>query len=98
MCALPRCLPAVLRRYCNKGCLQDAIDRGWLLERPGGPVSLAKVIVTATEVAAGMSMLHKADVIHGDLSPYNVLLSGCVPVGLQGGGMATECQAEESAA
>lgn len=65
-------------RYCNKGCLQDAIDRGWLLERPGGPVSLAKVIVTATEIAAGMSMLHKADVIHGDLSPYNVLLSGCV--------------------
>lgn len=63
-------------RYCNKGCLQDAIDRGWLRESPGGPVSLVKVVVTATEVAAGMASLHRADVVHGDLSPYNVLLSG----------------------
>lgn len=42
---------------------------------PSGPVSLAKVVVTAAEVAAGMYTLHKADVVHGDLSPYNVLLS-----------------------
>lgn len=65
-------------RYCNKGCLQDAIDRGWLRDGTNGPVSLSKVIVTATEIAAGMFTLHKADVVHGDLSPYNVLLSGCV--------------------
>lgn len=38
-------------------------------------MSLFKVMVTAAEVAAGMFTLHKADVVHGDLSPYNVLLT-----------------------
>jgi serine/threonine-protein kinase RIO1 len=56
--------------------LQDAIDRGWLRDGPGGDVSLIKVVVTAAEIAAGMFTLHKADVTHGDLSPYNVLLNG----------------------
>lgn len=56
--------------------LQDCIDRGWLRSGPNGPVSLAKVVVTATEIAAGMYTLHRADVLHGDLSPYNVLLTG----------------------
>lgn len=65
----------LLHRFCSKGCLQDAIDRGWLRHGPSGPVSLAKVVVTAAEVAAGMAALHKADIVHGDLSPYNVLLS-----------------------
>lgn len=39
-------------------------------------MSLVKVVVTAAEVAAGMYTLHKADIVHGDLSPYNVLLTG----------------------
>lgn len=55
--------------------LQDAVDCGWLRESPAGPASLVKVLVTATEIASGILGLHRAGVVHGDLSAYNVLLT-----------------------
>lgn len=55
--------------------LQDAVDCGWLRDSVAGPVSLLKVIATANEVASGILTLHKAGVVHGDLSAFNVLLS-----------------------
>ncbi len=57
---------------------QDAIDRGWLLQdasAPGRTPNLLAVLVTAHEVAAGLQHLHTHDVVHGDLSAYNVMLS-----------------------
>eukprot|EP00878_Enallax_costatus_P045345 GHUV01054529.1.p1 GENE.GHUV01054529.1~~GHUV01054529.1.p1 ORF type:complete len:141 (-),score=34.80 GHUV01054529.1:42-464(-) len=55
--------------------LQDAVDCGWLRESVDGPASLLKVIATATEVASGILALHRAGVVHGDLSAFNVLLT-----------------------
>ncbi|WIA09457.1 hypothetical protein OEZ85_008858 [Tetradesmus obliquus] len=65
--------------YCDQGCLQDAVDRGWLREGPAGPVSTLKLLATAAEIAAGMLHLHSQGIVHGDLSGFNVLLSSADP-------------------
>ncbi|KIY92650.1 Mitogen-activated protein kinase kinase kinase [Monoraphidium neglectum] len=68
--------------YCDRGCLQDAIDQGWLRDSPsfktGRPNTLA-VLATAREIASGMAYLHSQNVIHGDLSAFNVMLSSAAP-------------------
>jgi hypothetical protein len=60
--------PAVLE-YCDKGCLQDAIDCGWMRENPAapGPPNILAVLATAREIASGMAYLHARGVVHGDL-------------------------------
>lgn len=62
----PRCL-----------CLQDAVDKGWLLTQPShlsSKVSLKKLLLTAQELANAMAYLHGVDIMHGDLTGGNVLL------------------------
>ena len=39
-------------------------------------VAVRALLRTAREVAAGMAHLHSQKVVHGDLAPANVLLSG----------------------
>lgn len=67
----------IILEFCDKGCLQEAMDRGWLrTERSavsGGP-NLAAVLATAREVASALAYLHSANVVHGDLSAWNVML------------------------
>ncbi|WIA44433.1 hypothetical protein OEZ86_007193 [Tetradesmus obliquus] len=68
--------------YCDKGCLQDAVERGWLRQSRScvsGPVNLLAVLATAAEVAGGMALLHSNGIIHGDLSAFNVMLSSADP-------------------
>ncbi len=79
LCMLLRCQHAAPRQpnapfLSNRS--QDAIERGWL--RATGP-HLPAVLHTALEVARGLGALHAADVVHGDLSAYNVMLAceGC---------------------
>jgi tRNA A-37 threonylcarbamoyl transferase component Bud32 len=58
--------------------LQDAIDCGWLRESRScvsGEVDMLAVMATTAEVAAAMLLLHRAGIVHGDLSAANVLLS-----------------------
>jgi len=40
-----------------------------------GPLNLAAVLATASEIASGMALLHSQGVVHGDLSAFNVMLS-----------------------
>lgn len=58
------------------------MERGWLRTKRsnihGGPNLLA-VLITAKEIAAGLQYLHALDIIHGDLSAYNVMLSSASP-------------------
>lgn len=64
--------------FCDKGCLQDAVDQGWLRSAPSylsGRVDIAMVMVTAAEIAAPMAYLHSLDLVHGDLSAFNVMLT-----------------------
>ncbi len=54
------------------------MDRGWLRDVPSltqGRVSMAAVVQTAFEVASALLYLHSHDIVHGDLSAYNVLLT-----------------------
>lgn len=58
--------------------LQDAIDQGWfLLDRcvAAGHPDLGALLATALEVAEALAALHAHGVVHGDLTPSNVLLS-----------------------
>ncbi|GLC36181.1 hypothetical protein PLESTF_001471200 [Pleodorina starrii] len=78
----------ILLEFCDKGCLQEAIDRGWLrTERSalqGGP-NLAAVLATAREVASALAYLHAANVVHGDLSGWNVMLCSSGTAAAEGG-------------
>jgi serine/threonine protein kinase len=42
---------------------------------PGAAVHLPALVATAKEVAAGMHHLQQQGLVHGDLSPYNILLT-----------------------
>ncbi|KAI8472537.1 MAG: kinase-like domain-containing protein [Monoraphidium minutum] len=68
----------IVQEFCDKGCLQDTVDRGWLRtdrSHASGEPNLIAVLTTAHEIALGARYLHSLDVIHGDLSPFNVLLA-----------------------
>ncbi|KAG2434249.1 hypothetical protein HXX76_007974 [Chlamydomonas incerta] len=80
----------IVMEYCDKGCLQDAIERGWLrTERSAvsGRPNMAAVLATAREVAAALAYLHSQNVVHGDLSGWNVMLCSA---GAGGGAAATQ--------
>ena len=54
--------------WCGHGDLANAFQRGWL-NLPGTHTpSLAAVLLTASEVASGLSVLHAEGVVHGNLN------------------------------
>ncbi|KAG2489421.1 hypothetical protein HYH03_012059 [Edaphochlamys debaryana] len=62
--------------FCNKGGLADAIERGWFRKRHSlFEVDYKSLILTAREVAAAMTYLHSRNILHGDLTGSNVLLT-----------------------
>ncbi|KAK9915620.1 hypothetical protein WJX75_001643 [Coccomyxa subellipsoidea] len=66
--------------YCDMGCLQEAVDKGWMREERSltsvdGVPCLATILAVALEIAQGMSFLHERNVVHGDLTGGNVLLT-----------------------
>ncbi|KAK9827953.1 hypothetical protein WJX81_000153 [Elliptochloris bilobata] len=66
---------------------REAIDKGWFRTQRSqleGAVSMAAVLATAAEVAAGMAFLHARAVVHGDLTGGNVLLAACSAKGPNG--------------
>lgn len=68
----------MIMEYCDKGSLQDAIDRGWLrFSRScvSGAANMQAVIATALELASALNFLHSQEVVHGDLSGWNCMLS-----------------------
>ena len=58
--------------------VQDAVDRGWLLEEAShfsGVLGLNKLLLTALELAKALAYLHRLDIMHGDLTGGNVMLT-----------------------
>jgi PAS domain-containing protein len=68
----------LLLEFCDRGSLQDAMDRGFFRAvRLGASESKADVeaiLMTAREIAAGMAYLHGDNILHGDLTAGNILL------------------------
>ncbi|PNW77428.1 hypothetical protein CHLRE_10g436100v5 [Chlamydomonas reinhardtii] len=67
----------LIMEYCDRGCLQDAVDRGWLrvssaLESSGPRMDA--VLATAVELASALAFLHSKDIVHGDMSAWNIML------------------------
>ncbi|KAL4459136.1 hypothetical protein ABPG75_014001 [Micractinium tetrahymenae] len=67
----------MVQEYCDRGTLGDAVDRGWLRTQPklDAPPNVLAVLLTAQEISAALAYLHDQNILHGDLSPGNVLLS-----------------------
>lgn len=64
----------IVSEFMNRGSLLDAIDRG-LLTLPSGRPNLHAAVAAGIEMAGALSYLHSCEVIHGDLTPSNVLLT-----------------------
>eukprot|EP00891_Asterochloris_glomerata_P004428 jgi/Astpho2/4428/Aster-00044 len=72
-----------LLEFCDKGCLQDAVDRGWFRETCSivtGIPNVHSILETIRDIAAGMAHMHDRGVVHGDMTGGNIMLQGCVPV------------------
>eukprot|EP00891_Asterochloris_glomerata_P008882 jgi/Astpho2/8882/e_gw1.00129.64.1_t len=74
--------------FCSKGSLQDAMDRpsGSASVKPcrgsfrrrgtnDGSANLGAILETAVEIAGAMAHLHSLDILHGDLTAANILLT-----------------------
>lgn len=58
------------------GTLQQLIDEGrYFRDAPQGSPSLPKIISVCQDITSGVSHLHEAKVLHGDLTANNVLLT-----------------------
>ncbi|KAL4854405.1 putative serine/threonine-protein kinase SIS8 [Chlorella vulgaris] len=68
----------LVSEFCNRGPLLTAIERGAFLTQPSsqyGQPNLISVLQTLQEIAAALQYLHRNDVMHGDLTGGNVLLT-----------------------
>ena len=54
------------------------MDRGWLLDEAShfsGVLGLNRLLLTGLELAKALAYLHRLDILHGDLTGGNVMLS-----------------------
>lgn len=62
--------------FCNRGCVADAVSKGWFRKQGSRFEPDLKVILpTAREIAGALSYLHSKNILHGDLTGSNVLLT-----------------------
>lgn len=79
--------------FCNRGCVTGAVSKGWFMKQGSRYEPDLKVILpTAREIASALSYLHSKNILHGDLTGSNVLLT--VTAEGNRGWMAKVCTAE----
>ncbi|DBA81747.1 hypothetical protein WJX77_001163 [Trebouxia sp. C0004] len=62
----------LVREYCDKGSLSEAMERGWFMTEDSiinsAPASdMVAVYATARDIACAMAYVHSRDIIHADL-------------------------------
>ncbi|MEV0406534.1 protein kinase [Actinoallomurus sp. NPDC050550] len=65
-------LPYIVSEYVPGESLHTVVGRD-------GPRDIDAIIRLASGTAAGLAAIHRADVVHGDFKPHNVLLAGDGP-------------------
>ncbi|KAI8472037.1 MAG: hypothetical protein J3K34DRAFT_520076 [Monoraphidium minutum] len=65
----------LVQEFCNGGSLRQAVDGRLVLwdEAAGGP-NMREILSAALDIATGMEHIHSKQIVHGDLTPNNVLL------------------------
>ena len=77
----PKLVKFFLFLFLFSNCLlpfQDAVDRGWLLDEAShfsGVLGLNRLLLTGLELAKALAYLHRLDILHGDLTGGNVMLT-----------------------
>ncbi|KAL6752544.1 hypothetical protein V8C86DRAFT_584686 [Haematococcus lacustris] len=66
----------IIQEFCDGGTLTAAVDGGMLEDMTADQPqpNMAHVLQLATDIAAGMAHVHSRNVVHGDLTPSNILL------------------------
>jgi serine/threonine protein kinase len=65
----------ILKEFCNKGTLSDAVERGWFRRKHSlFDADYSVMLKLAKEVASAMAYLHSLNILHGDLTGNNVML------------------------
>lgn len=68
----------LIAEFCNRGPLLTAIENGTFSIKPNdqyGQPNLIFILQTLQEISAAMEYLHSHDIVHGDLTGGNVLLT-----------------------
>ncbi|GAX75883.1 hypothetical protein CEUSTIGMA_g3326.t1 [Chlamydomonas eustigma] len=66
----------MIMEFCNKGTLSDAVDCGWFRRRNSMyELDYGVILKTLRDIAAAMTYLHSLDMLHGDLTGSNIMLS-----------------------
>ncbi|WP_280143036.1 serine/threonine-protein kinase [Streptomyces melanosporofaciens] len=68
-------VPRVFAEYVDGGSLAEWIGDG-RLHAGDAPQALARVLDTAVQAARGLEHAHRADLVHQDVKPANILLDG----------------------
>ena len=58
----------MVREWCGKGSLSDALQRGWIRDADN-KIDIPAMLALAREIASAMTYIHALDIIHGDLNP-----------------------------
>eukprot|EP00878_Enallax_costatus_P031151 GHUV01034037.1.p1 GENE.GHUV01034037.1~~GHUV01034037.1.p1 ORF type:complete len:246 (-),score=43.52 GHUV01034037.1:207-944(-) len=62
--------------FCNRGCVGDGVTKGWFRKQGSRfEPDLKAILPTAREIAGALSYLHSKNILHGDLTGSNVLLT-----------------------
>ncbi|KAI3438918.1 hypothetical protein D9Q98_001332 [Chlorella vulgaris] len=64
----------IVQEFASKGSLLDALEKG-MLQLPNGKPNMSAILMAAQEIAGACLYLHQHDIVHGDLTLGNVLLS-----------------------
>ncbi|GIM10511.1 hypothetical protein Vretimale_14185, partial [Volvox reticuliferus] len=77
----------IIQEYCDVGTLRDAQNNAVVGSVAMGGAAALCALTLALDVACGMCHIHSKNIVHGDLSSANILLTNLRPSSLLGGGV-----------